>query len=310
MWETGWREQIWSQISEPWDLLIIGGGITGAGILREASRAGLRALLVEAHDFASGTSSRSSKLVHGGFRYLKNGQIKLIYESVRERERLLKEGRGLVSPLGFLLANYRGDSIPAGCLVVVWCSTICWPFNGATAIMTLMICTTFAHRCPRKIFGGGYRYFDAQTDDARLVLRLIQESVHDGGTALNYTRAIRLLRTRQGQVCGAALQDETPENKGRSAEVQARLVINATGAWADDLRLEMGERARLRRLRGSHLILPARRLPLTRSVSFLHPLDNRPVFAFPWEGVTLIGTTDVEMDEPLTHRPSDQPGGN
>src|SRR5512139_1378230 len=112
MWQTGWREQIWSRMSEPWDLLIIGCGITGAGILREASRAGLRTLLVEAHDFSSGTSSRSSKLVHGGFRYLKNGQIKLIYESVRERERLLKEGRGLVNPLGILLATYAGDSIP------------------------------------------------------------------------------------------------------------------------------------------------------------------------------------------------------
>ena len=92
MWNNGWRDDLWSDLKQPWDVLIIGGGITGAGILREASRVGLRALLVEAHDFASGTSSRSSKLVHGGFRYLKNGQIKLTFESVRERERLLKEG--------------------------------------------------------------------------------------------------------------------------------------------------------------------------------------------------------------------------
>jgi glycerol-3-phosphate dehydrogenase len=307
MLQTGWREQIWSQMGEPWDLLIIGGGITGAGILREASRARLRTLLVEAHDFASGTSSRSSKLVHGGFRYLKNGQIKLIYESVRERERLLKEGRGLVNPLGFLLANYRGDAIPG------------WVFGGGLMMYDLLA-FQWGHRhydaydmhdlCPplsQENLGGGYRYFDAQTDDARLVLRLIQESVRDGGAALNYTPAARLLRTRQGQVCGAVLQDATPEGRGRSAEVQARLVINATGAWADDLRLEMGERARLRRLRGSHLIIPASRLPLTRSVSFLHPTDNRPVFAFPWEGVTLIGTTDVDLDEPLRTDPAISP---
>src|SRR3990172_8294751 len=109
MWERGWRDEAWSELSRPWDLIVIGGGITGAGILREAARAGLQALLVEAHDFASGTSSRSSKLVHGGFRYLKNGQLRLTYESVRERERLLKEGRGLVTPLGFLMACYRDD---------------------------------------------------------------------------------------------------------------------------------------------------------------------------------------------------------
>src|SRR5512139_1397390 len=112
MWEKGWRDTVWSALDQKWDLIVVGGGITGAGILREARRAGLRVLLVEAHDFASGTSSRSSKLVHGGFRYLKNGQIKLTRESVRERERLLKEGRGLVNPLGILLATYAGDSIP------------------------------------------------------------------------------------------------------------------------------------------------------------------------------------------------------
>jgi glycerol-3-phosphate dehydrogenase len=304
MWQKGWREQIWAQLGNSWDVLIIGGGITGAGILREASRVGLRALLVEAHDFASGTSSRSSKLVHGGFRYLKNGQIRLIYESVRERERLMKEGRGLVNPLGFLLANYQGDAIPA------------WVF-GAGLVLYDLLALQWGHRrydaydmhdlCPpleQKGLRGGYRYFDAQTDDARLTLRLIQEGVQDGGAALNYTRAAKLLRTRAGQVCGAALVDETPEGNGRSAEVQARTVINATGAWADNLRREMGAPPRLRRLRGSHLIFASDRLPLTRSVSFLHPADDRPVFAFPWEGVTLIGTTDVDLDEPLRTDPA------
>jgi len=307
MWQKGWRDQLWSELEQPWDLLIIGGGITGAGILREASRAGLRALLVEAHDFASGTSSRSSKLVHGGFRYLKNGQIKLTFESVRERERLLKEGRGLVNPLGFLLANYRGDAIPS------------WVF-GAALIFYDLLAFQWGHRhydaydmrelCPPLTsdgLRGGYRYFDAQTDDARLVLRLIQESVSEGGAALNYTRAGDLLRNRRGQVRGAILFDESRGGNGRTAEVQAHAVINATGAWADELRLKMGERARLRQLRGSHLIFPVSRVPLTRSVSFLHPVDDRPVFAFPWEGVTLVGTTDVDLDEPLRADPAISP---
>ncbi len=106
------REQLWQQLSQPWDLIIIGGGITGAGILREATRVGLRALLIEADDFAAGTSSRSSKLVHGGFRYLKNAQLKMTLTSVRERERLLQEGRGLITQLGFLFVHYQRDRFP------------------------------------------------------------------------------------------------------------------------------------------------------------------------------------------------------
>jgi len=112
MWSRGWRESVWSQLGGEFDLIVIGGGITGAGILREAARAGLKAVLFEQGDFASGTSSRSSKLVHGGLRYLKNAQIKLTFESVHEREHLLKEGRGLVTPLPFVMANFRGDKIP------------------------------------------------------------------------------------------------------------------------------------------------------------------------------------------------------
>src|SRR5512139_3690730 len=111
-WTKGWRDRAWGELNQDWDVIVIGGGITGAGILRQASQAGLRALLVEADDFASGTSSRSSKLVHGGLRYLKNAHLKLTLESVREREYLLKQGRGLVNRLGFLYVNLRGDHIP------------------------------------------------------------------------------------------------------------------------------------------------------------------------------------------------------
>ena len=113
MWTQGWRESLWSQLDQEFDLIVIGGGITGAGILREAARAGLKAVLFEQGDFASGTSSRSSKLVHGGLRYLKNAQIQLTYESVHEREHLLKEGRGLITPLPFVMANFKDDKTPA-----------------------------------------------------------------------------------------------------------------------------------------------------------------------------------------------------
>jgi len=304
MWAKGWRDHIWSALDKKWDLIVIGGGITGAGILREGARAGLRVLLVEADDFASGTSSRSSKLVHGGFRYLKNAQIKLTLESVRERERLLKEGRGLVNPLGFLMASYQGDPLPK------------WMF-GAGLVFYDLLAFKWGHRyydaydmrelCPFLNdvgLQGGYRYFDAQTDDARLVLRLIQEAVHDGGAALNYTRATRLLRQKSGKVCGVVIKDLAPGGDGRTIEVQAGVVINATGAWADELRTQVGGRSRLRKLRGSHLIFPANKLPLTRAVSIWHPIDGRPVFAFPWEGVTIVGTTDVDHRSSLITDPA------
>lgn len=291
-WEKGWREETWGQLDEKFDLVIIGGGITGAGILREAARAGLKALLLEQGDFASGTSSRSSKLVHGGLRYLKNAQIKLTYESVHEREHLLKEGCGLVMPLSFVMANFRGDKIPG------------WAFGiGLTVYDIMALKWNHAALNPQGMRGlipllstpevaSGFRYFDAQTDDARLVLRVIQEAVAAGGLALNYTRVEGLLKSR-GRVCGVALRDLAP-GKGHTYEVHARVVINASGAWADEVRQMVRGRRRLRVLRGSHIFLPQETLPLTRAITFLHPADGRPVFIYPWEGVTLVGTTDVD----------------
>ncbi len=304
MWEKNWREQAWSELAGPWDILVIGGGITGAGLLREAARAGLRVLLLEGKDFASGTSSRSSKMVHGGFRYLSNAQIKTTLQSVRERERLLKEGRGLVYPLGFLLANYCKDSMPgwmcgAG-LIVYDLLALKWGHRRYDAYDMQELCPWLNENGLR----GGYRYFDALTDDARLVLRLVREAVRAGGMALNYARVSGLLRDRQGQVCGVVAQDEAPPHSGRSQEIQAKVVINATGAWADDLRRVVGGPERLRKLRGSHLVFSSARLPLSRSVCFQHPRDRRFVFAFPWEGVTLLGTTDLDHDQPLDREPA------
>jgi len=298
------RDCIWSNLDTLWDVVIVGGGITGAGILREASRAGLKALLVEANDFASGTSSRSTKLVHGGLRYLQNGQIRLTFESVRERERLMNEGRGLVTPLGFLLPTYRGGKLP--------------PFVFESGLILYdMLATRWSHRryrpdpflqfCPeirQEGLNGGFRFFDAQTDDARLVLRVLQEAGEDGGAALNYARAASLLKERNGRVCGVVLEDTNGQNSNRSAEVKARVVINATGVWADNLRGEVGGRPRMRPLRGSHLVFPGERIPVSRAVSFLHPADGRPVMALPWEGVTLIGTTDMDHEQDLGVEPA------
>jgi glycerol-3-phosphate dehydrogenase len=294
MWTQGWREHARSQLTDTFDLIVIGGGITGAGILREAARAGLKAVLFEQGDFASGTSSRSSKLVHGGLRYLKNAQIKLTSESVHEREHLLKEGRGLVTPLPFVMANFRADKVPG------------WVFGIGLTVYDLMALKwnhaaydpaglrTLVPQFSSPDIASGFRFFDAYTDDARLVLRVIQEAVSDGALALNHTRVEGLLKTG-GRVSGVAVRDLAPGSNG-TIEVKAHVVISATGAWADGLRLWAGGSKRLRVLRGSHLFFPWSKLPLTRAVTFMHPRDGRPVFIYPWEGVTLVGTTDDDHE--------------
>lgn len=299
MWTKDWRDEIWANLEQPWDVLIIGGGITGAGILREATRAGLKALLVEQKDFAWGTSSRSSKLVHGGLRYLKEGKVFLTRASVRERKRLIAEGPGLIDPMGFLLATYKGDfpgklTYRAG-LTVYDLLALQWSHTRYSP-------EDFRLLAPHIVadgLEGGFRYGDAQTDDARLVLRVILESVADGGAAINYTRAESLLR-KDEQVVGAVIYDIVQE---RRAEINAKVVINATGAWADQLREQVGAPSRIRPLRGSHLIFPAWRLPVSQALSFLHPFDHRPVFIFPWEGITLVGTTDLDHEQPLDEDP-------
>jgi glycerol-3-phosphate dehydrogenase len=307
MWDDSWRDRIWSELGRPWDLIVIGGGITGAGILREATRGGLRALLVESHDFASGTSSRSSKMVHGGFRYLRNAQIRMTYESVREREKLLQQGRGLIDPLGFLIPSFRGDRIPGWVfgmgLIIYDLLGLKWGHRHYSAENLLDLCPPLRDQD----LLGGYRYFDAHTDDARLVLRVLREAVADGGTALNYAQAQAFLRSQKGLVRGVLLRDRAPDAEGRTAEVSARVVVNATGAWADEMREKVRGRRRLRPLRGSHLVFPLHRLPLTRGVSFLHPRDSRPLVALPWEGMALVGTTDVDHEAELTRDPQISP---
>ena len=303
MWENEWRNKIWQSIGGPWDIIIIGGGITGAGILREATRLGLHALLVEQRDFAWGTSSRSSKLVHGGFRYLKEGKLLLTRDSVHEREQLLHEGPGLIDPLGFLLTVYKGDSSGR------------WTYEmGLTVYDLLALRWDHAYYSPQDFrllaphisqddLQGGFRFGDAQTDDARLTLRVIREAVADGAIAINYVKAKNLIIDHE-DVKGVSLSDML---HGGKALAYARVVINATGAWADVLRKQAGGKSHIRPLRGSHLIFPNWRLPVAQAVSFLHPFDHRPVFIFPWEKVTLVGTTDVDHADSIENEPMISP---
>lgn len=298
-WEPGWREESWARLKNPWDLIIIGGGITGAGILALAARSGLRTLLLEKADFASGTSSRSSKMVHGGLRYLKNMHIKLTWESVRERQRLLAAAPGLVDPLGFIYPIYEGGH-PSPWVIGIGLGiyTRLSPDAGDYQRLDEVDIGLLAPGLKTRGLERGYRYLDAQTDDARLVLRVLHDGLRAGqgrAAALNYAPAIGLLKDGD-KVSGVGVRNE---ETGETAEARARLVINAAGAWADELRREVGGAKRLRPLRGSHLYFSLDRFPVYQAVAFSHPDDGRPVFVYPWEGVALVGTTDVDHGLPL-----------
>lgn len=277
-----------SALAGRYDLVIVGGGITGAGLLREAVRTGASVLLVEQRDFASGTSSWSSKLVHGGLRYLKNGQWRLTLESVRERQRLMREAPGLVDVQPFLMPVYRGFKPGKWILRIgLWlydlmAGSLRSRWIGRDELLTLQ------PGLRREGLLGAMAYEDARTDDARLVLRLIFDAVALGATALNYVRA-QLLQDA-GRTTGVRLTDAT----GDTRDIAAGLVVNATGAWAGGLPGGPAGAPQLRPLRGSHFVFPQSRLPVARAVSWLHPQDQRPVFAYPWEGAVVYGTTDLD----------------
>jgi len=295
-WAPGGRQLAAGLLAQEWDLLVVGGGITGAGILLEASRRGLRALLVEQRDFAWGTSSRSSKLVHGGLRYLKEGQFALTRESVHERDALLRDAPGLVEPQSFAFGDYEGRKPGKRAFLLGLAIYDRMAGQHARHYFSAQEFLAMAPHIRTEGLNGGICYQDAKTDDARLVLRVLQEAQSHGGAALNYCAVQSLLRVdgEGSRVHGALLRCSV---SGEEYRVKAKLVVNATGAWAD--RLHDKPAARLRPLRGSHLVMPAWRLPLAQAISLMHPRDGRPVFAFPWEGVTIVGTTDVDHSADL-----------
>ncbi len=292
------RSEIMADLPRSWDIVVVGGGMTGAGVFREAARAGYRTLLLEQRDFSWGTSSRSGKLVHGGLRYLSQGQIRTTWHSVRERERLLHRYPGLVEELTFAIPVYdrlTGIALQAG-LTLYDSMALHWSHRAYGT-------TEFLRKIPNlndKNLRGGLAFRDARTDDARLVFRVIREGERYGGTAINYMRVNELLRNNRGIVCGVTVEDALTK---QTVEVSTRAVVNATGVWADKLRHQFGEKPKLRKLRGSHLLLPFHRLPLEQAISFNHPSDHRPLYAMPWQGKILVGTTDMDHEFSLSEEP-------
>jgi glycerol-3-phosphate dehydrogenase len=291
--------------AEVFDVLVIGGGITGAGVALDAASRGLRTAIVERDDWASGTSSKSSKLVHGGLRYLQQKEYRLVYENLAERQRLLDNAPHLVHPLPFLIPLFGRDGVVNAAVAKAY-TTALWLYDltGGVRIgrrhRRIAKAEALRHlpslRDDRLV--AAFVYYDARTDDARLTLAVVRTAAIDyGAVAANYLGAVALTKDAAGSVTGAELVDGTV--------VRARTVVNAAGVWSDDVRA-LDERTHpdsLRPAKGIHVTVPAHRLPCDIAAVLPVPKDHRSVFVIPWEDRTYIGTTDTDYDGPL-----DDPG--
>ena len=292
------RDITWSRLdTETFDLLIIGGGINGCGALRDAVRRGLKVLLVEAEDLASGTSSRSSKLIHGGLRYLENREFSLVFEAVSERRVLRHIAPHLVNSMGFLFPIYDDSVIGLGFL-----KTGLWVYEGLSLFRSPHIHRNLrparvAEEQPilsQEGLKGAPLYWDCSTDDARLTLENALDGLACGGELLTYTRVTALERDETGRVCGARVHDCLGNRQGL---VKAKVVLNATGPWTDRVRgVEDEKRQLLRPTKGVHLVVDHERLPLKYAVVCYHPEDERILFAIPWGTRSYVGTTDTDYE--------------
>ena len=291
------RAEMIDGLSAPFDLLIIGGGITGAGAARDAARRGLKVALLEMQDLAYGTSSRSSKLVHGGLRYLSKAEFSLVFESVSERRVLMDIAPHLVSALSFLYPVYKNSK--HGVFTI---NLGMWVYDGLSLFRTPKIHRNVSRQEVAKLepdlcqdgLRGAPLYYDCATDDARLTLETALDAADHGAVVATYTKVVGLLRDDRGRVIGVRARDELG---GREREVRAAAVINATGPWSDRTRALSVDAAsaRLRPTKGVHIVVDAARLKVNNAVVCFHPDDGRVLFAIPWRERTYIGTTDTDF---------------
>lgn len=296
---TEQRKNLWRQIAATdWDIIVVGGGITGAGVAREAARTGSKVLLIDQRDYAFGTSSRSSKMVHGGLRYIAMGDIRLTWHSLVERERLLNEAPGLVDRMSYFFAHFDGGGIKTN-RWAFYLLLMAYDFLAGIHDRGFFNKQKFLARIPgyrSQGLQGASRYTDAVTDDTRLVLRVLDEARRDGAVTLNYVKAEKTL-TDGDKATGLRVRDEIT---GETATLKAGVIVNATGAWVNRLRQEVApETVNVRPQRGSHLVVSSDRLPLNDAVILFHPDDQRAMFIYQWEGRTVIGTTDLDHRDDL-----------
>lgn len=302
------REELIDRIAEPdvWDVVVIGGGASGLGTAVESASRGYSTLLLEQDDFAKGTSSRSTKLVHGGVRYLRQGNVSLVLEALRERGLLIRNAPHLVGHLPFVVPNYDWWEAPFyGIGLKVYDMMArdlgLGPSKNLSVEKTLEYIPTLEPEGLR----GGVRYYDGQFDDARLAVNLAQ-TVHDeGGVPLNYVRVTGLMK-KGGIVQGVRAHDRESD---REYEIHARVVVNATGVFTDDvLRMDDPDaKPIIRPSRGVHIVLDKSFQPGEAAIMVPKTDDGRVLFAVPWYDRVIVGTTDTPVDEPsLEPRANDE----
>jgi glycerol-3-phosphate dehydrogenase len=290
---------------DPFDVLVVGGGITGVGVALDAASRGLRTALIERDDFASGTSSKSSKLAHGGLRYLQQGEIRLVYEALHERQRLRHNAPHLVKLLPFLLPvmSGRGSVIPKKLARALGMSMWMYDLTGGARIGKLHERLTpeqaLAHMptLPTDRVASSYLYYDATVDDARLTLTVARTAVLDhGAVAVNGAYLVGIDKDAAGRVRGA-----TVEADGREITVRCNAIVNAAGVWSDEVRTvdEGADPDSIRPAKGIHITVPWDKIRNDIAVVVPVPKDKRAIFVVPWGDLTYIGTTDTDYDGPL-----------
>jgi glycerol-3-phosphate dehydrogenase len=280
---------------------VIGGGITGCAIARDAALRGLTVALVEKNDFANGTSSRSSRLIHGGVRYLEHGHVHLVFESSAERHRLLRLAPHLVRPLAFTWPVYAGARIPRWKLGAgLFLYDVLALFRNVERHQRLSRSAVLAREPRLRAEGllGGARYFDAATNDARLTLANAIGAAEAGAIVANHLAAATLLK-RDGKVVGATVRDEIQQTL---IDVRAKVVVNATGPWSDDVRSMDAKAAAgtsaTRGSKGTHIAVPRDRVGNNDALTLLSPTDQRVFFVLPAGRHAIIGTTDTYSASP------------
>jgi glycerol-3-phosphate dehydrogenase len=279
---------------DTFDVIVIGGGITGCGVARDAVMRGLSVVLVERDDFASGTSGRSSRLIHGGIRYLEHGQVHLVYESIRERQTLLRIAPHLVKPLAFTWGIYRGARV--GKLKLSAGLFVYQLMAGRRSLKHSMLnVAQTLEREPRlksEELTGGAVYYDACTDDARLVVANALAAQKLGATILSHTRVTEIIR--QGEKAVGVVTKSQHSEKVR--EIRGRVIVNATGVWQNAF--DGDDRARrLRGSKGAHVAVSRERIGNRDALTLISPLDGRVMFCLPAGSQAIIGTTDTWTEE-------------
>lgn len=281
----------------PWDLIVIGGGATGVGIAVDAASRGHDVLLLEQSDFGKGTSSRSTKLVHGGVRYLQQGNVPLVMEALKERGILRRNAPHLVTDLPFIVPNYRWWEAPFYGVGMRVYDVLAGKY-GFGHSKNLSVEETVARIPTIETEGlrGGVVYHDGQFDDARLLIHLAMTAAEQGATLLNYAPVIGILKNQKGFAAGVRIREA---ESGRVLEIRGRAVVNATGAFADAVR-SMDEPAAqpiIRPSQGVHIVLDRSFLPGSSAIMVPQTDDGRVLFAIPWRNRVVVGTTDTPVDE-------------